>query len=131
MTPSHDVRVTQRVPLEEVETLLSGGARAAVAFAGADGPECLPVVLRRGDDGMRFGVRFEALMLGAPPTRVTLVVDDGTFWFELRAAVWRGSAVPETTAAIDGMDVGGLRWFQLESSSVIAWDYGLLHEEPA
>ena len=49
------LRVTQRVPLADVEDLFSRPARAAVAWAGPAGPECVPVVAER-DGGIRIGL---------------------------------------------------------------------------
>lgn len=111
--------VTQRVTLAEVDDLLAGPARACVAYVGPDGPECEPVVVRR-DDGIRVGFLPAAAPPGAPE-RAVLVIDDGAYWFELRAAVWRGTLAP------DGDD-DGLVWFRLDADRFTAWDYGQLRE---
>lgn len=66
--------MTQRVPLADVEDLFSRPARAAVAWAGPAGPECVPVVAER-DGGIRIGLYPGAIR--ATGARVVLVVDDG------------------------------------------------------
>lgn len=131
MSPSDSaVRVTQRVSLTDVEDLLSAPARAAVAYAGPDGPECVPVVVRR-DGGIRIGVYQDAVDTLGAPDRVVLVIDDGAYWFELRAAVWRGTVAPERTGGRDRSDDDGLVWFRLDPLRFVAWDYGQLREDPA
>lgn len=123
-------RVTQRVPLVDVDDLLSRPARAAVAYVGPGGPECVPVVLRRGD-GIRIGMNPDAVPAPGAPERVVLIVDDGRWWFELRAAVWRGTVAPEVDDRAGRSGGDGLVWFRLDPARVVAWDYGQLHEEPA
>lgn len=125
-----DVRVTQRVPLAEVEDLLSGPARAAVAYAGPDGPECVPVVVQR-DGGIRIGAYPGAVATIGAPERVVLVIDDGADWFELRAAVWRSTVAPEGTGGSERPDDEGFIWFRLDPLRFVAWDYGRLREVPA
>lgn len=80
--------------LADVEDLLSRPARAAIAYVGPDGPECAPVVVRR-DEAIRIGMDPGAVPTTGAPERVVLVVDDGGYWFDLRAAVWRGVVAPE------------------------------------
>ncbi len=122
-------RVTQRVRLEEVEAALLREGRAAVALVGPEGPECIPVVVR-GDGDLYIGLYPDALPAAGWPDRVVLVVDDGRYWFDLRAAVWRGTVTPvdEDRASASGAD--GLVWLRLQPRRVVAWDYGRLREEP-
>jgi len=123
-------RVTQRVSFADVEDLLSRPARAAVAYAGPDGPECVPVVVRR-DGGIRIGLYPDAVATTGAPERVALVTDDGAYWFELRAAVWRGTVAPEGDHGNDWSGDEGLVWFRLDPLRFVAWDYGRLREDPA
>jgi hypothetical protein len=130
MTEDGAVRpVTQRVPAEDNEDLVSGGARAAIATAGPDGPDCVPVVVRR-EGGIRVGIDPEMVPPDQRRGRVVLVADGGGYWFELRAAVWRGALVPEDDDGTAPSD-DGLVWFRLETRRVVAWDYGRLREDPA
>jgi hypothetical protein len=120
-------RVTQRVSLAEIEEVLPEHARAAVAFAGPDGPECVPVLVRR-DGEFHIGLYPDALSTAGLPDRVVLVVDDGHYWFELRAAVWRGTVTfADEDRAAPGDD--GLVWLRFRQLRVVAWDYARLREE--
>lgn len=119
-------RVTQRVSLGDVEDLLTRPARAAIAYTGSDGPECLPVVVST-DGGMRIGVHPDHYPADGLPDRLVLLVDDGGYWFELRAAVWRGAVEPDA----DRTGEADLVWLRFEPRRFAAWDYGQLHEETA
>jgi hypothetical protein len=99
-----------------------------VAYAGPDGPECVPVVVRC-DEGIRVGLDPDLLLTTGAPERVVLVVDDGAYWFELRAAVWRGTVAPEGDEDRSGRSGDGLVWFRLDPLRCVAWDYGRLREE--
>jgi hypothetical protein len=126
----HPGRVSQRVPLAEIAEVLPQHTRAAVAFAGPDGPECVPVVTRR-DADLLIGLNRCALSTAALPDRVVLVVDAGHYWFELRAAVWRGTVKLADEGSTDASGDDGLVWLRLHPRRVVAWDYGRLHEESA
>lgn len=120
--------MTQRVDVARVDDLLERPARAALAFLRAGHVEPLPVTYRRRDGRHLVGLPPGA----APPEeargRAVLVLDDGRYWFELRAATLRGRLVP--VAAPAGLPVA-LAWLELVPERIVAWDYGLLHEEPA
>jgi hypothetical protein len=130
MTTDRDrPRVTQRVPVADVDDLLTRPARAAIAYVGPDGPECVPVVVRR-DGAIHIGTNGDAVPATDVPERVVLLADDGRWWFQLRAAVWRGTVAPEGDR--DGPpDRDGVVWFRLDPVRTVAWDFGSLHEEPA
>src|SRR5262249_60626927 len=56
------------VSLGDVEDLLSRPARAAIAYAGPNGPECVPVVVRR-DGSVRIGVHSDTVLTTGTPRR--------------------------------------------------------------
>lgn len=120
-------RVTQRVVVDEVADLVTRAPRAAIAFAGDDGPQILPVALRVDGEMMSLGVDRGAVPEGGLPSQVTLVSDDGRFWFELRAVVWRGVAASAPEAG-GTTDEERLTWYRFEPRRVAAWDYSRLHE---
>jgi hypothetical protein len=55
-------------------------------------------------------------------------VDQGHFWWELRAVLARGALM--TSERPDSSGASDLAWFELEADRVTAWDYGSLREEP-
>jgi hypothetical protein len=64
------------------------------------------------------------------PDRIVLLVDDGRYWFELRAAVWRGTVRAEHEEPAGASAGDELVWFRFEPRRVAAWDYGQLREDP-
>jgi hypothetical protein len=125
--------VTQRVPIEGLADLDSRPRRAALAFVDERGPVGVPALVRHVDGRLLVGVARDEVPSDPPPRRAALVVDDGWYWFELRAIVRRGTlddvdAGPGREAAQAGDEV---RWFAFATTSGIAWDYGRLHEERA
>jgi hypothetical protein len=117
-------RVTQRVAAEEVADLVALPRRAALAFARAGSAVPLPVRYRRNGERIAIGLARESL--GGPvPERGVLVVDDGSWWFELRAVTWRGRL--EATTPPAGEDQG-LLWLEFVPEREVAWNYGALHE---
>jgi hypothetical protein len=130
--------VTQRVALAALGDLDAAPGRAALAFADERGPVVVPAAVRPVEDRLMVGIERRELPDGPSPQRATLVLDDGQYWFELRAIVRRGTVEPmedggedaatEVTDGGDGHDP--LVWLAFSTTSAIAWDYGRLHEEP-
>jgi hypothetical protein len=78
---------------------------------------------------MAIGLSVDALPATGFPDRVVLVVDEGAYWFDLRAAVWRGTVTERTVGPVSAGD-DSLVWFHFEPLHFAGWDYGRLHEEP-
>jgi hypothetical protein len=120
--------VTQRVDPSDLDDLLGRPPRAAIAFADGARVETVPVAYRRHGGRHWIGVGPEDLPAAGAPERAVLLVDDGRYWFELRAVTLRGRLVaapqPPPASASD------LVWLELVPEHVVAWDYGTLHEEP-
>jgi len=125
MGPEQSGRVTQRVAAEDLTHLDDDPPRAAIAFATDAGPECLPVVIRHADGETHVGLHPASVPPDWPPARAVLLVDDGRYWFELRAIVRRGTLEPTT-----GSEPSTLTWTRFAPHHEVAWDYGTLHEEP-
>jgi hypothetical protein len=91
--------------------------------------EALPVLFRRHGDQLWVGVARES----APPAssfgRAVLVLDDGHYWFELRAHTWRGRIEVAADAPFGAAD--DVVWLRFVPSGAVAWDYGALREEPS
>jgi len=120
-------RVTQRVDLSQVEDLLERAPRAAIAFLRGARVEPVAVAHLRSDGRSWVGVMPEALPREGPPDGVVLLLDDGRYWFELRAVTLRGRLVAATQPP-PGADVR-LVWLEFVPDHVVAWNYGTLHEE--
>lgn len=118
-------RITQRVEPEPLADRLIGHGRAAVAFDEAGAVTALPARVRRRDGRLWVGVPRESVPPSAGLDRVTVLLDDGEFWFELRAVNWRGRLT--AAAAPDGRE--DLAWFVFTPRRATAWDYATLHEE--
>jgi hypothetical protein len=120
-------RVTQRVDPTHVADLLERPPRAAIAFARDATVEPVPVSYRRSDGRSWLGVSRETLPGEQLPERATLLLDDGRYWFELRAVTLRGRLTAATQPPPGGD--GRLLWLEFVPDHVVAWDYGTLHEE--
>lgn len=121
--------ISPRVDPAPLADALIAGARAAIAFDCNGEVEAVPVLCRIEGDRLWIGVARES----APPAssfgRVVLVLDDGRYWFELRAHTWRGRI-----EAVDGAPSGAtddIVWLCFIPSGAIAWNYGALREEPS
>jgi hypothetical protein len=121
-------RATNRVPADSLRELLEEARTGALAHVDAAGAaQALPVAFRWRDGRYLVGLpRAGALAPGAP---VALSVDDGWYWWDLRAVLVRG-ALAATEGPPDAASGADLAWFELVPRAVTAWDYGRLHEEP-
>lgn len=119
-------RVTRNVPPTSVHDLLERPARACIAFAGGAGPFDQPVVLMW--DGERYivGVPAEAQLQPAEDQEVVLLVDEGVYFFDLRALYVRGQAHSVPTPA---NAPAGYVWYEVLPLKTVAWDYGMLRED--
>jgi hypothetical protein len=101
--------------------LTSDPPRATVAFADGDAVQLLPAkIVDRGSVHV-FGIVPD----GSPDLsgrEVVLVMDGGSYWFELRGMSVRGVA---TRVEPGG---GRLHWYTIAPSRVIAWDYATIRE---
>lgn len=111
--------VTNRIPFDEAADLVSS-ARACISFVVAGRPRVEPAVVRR--DGSRFLVGVAAdSVVATDAGEASLVIDEGVYFFDLRAISVRG--VPSPAAApVDS----GLCWIELEPTKLTCWDYGRL-----
>ncbi len=93
--------------------MLERAPRVCLAFAGVDGPRVYPVKLAF--KAGRCQVYLPALKMDALPPEAVLLVDEGVYYFDLRAIYIRGALQP-----------AGEGWFELVPTRTVAWDYGLL-----
>jgi len=119
-------RVTQRVDPERLGDLLERPLRAAIATVRRGEPDPAPVAYRRSEGRCFVGVERALLPPEGEGAQVVLLLDDGRYWFELRAVTIRGRL--EAAAQPRGGDPQ-LVWLEVVPDRAVAWDYGSLHEE--
>lgn len=118
-------RVTRNIDPDDARDLLEGSARACIAFACDHGPQAQPVALVWRDDRYLVGVTEGVPCRPDPGCEVVLLVDEGIYFFDLRAIYIRGRVRPvEAPEAAPA----GHTWFEVVPLKVVAWDYGTLHE---
>ena len=120
-------RVTQRVDPDALVDLLERPARAAIAFPRGASVEPVPVAYLRSEGHDLVGLGREWLPPEGAPERAVLLLDDGRYWFELRAVTMRGRLGP-SSAPPPGSEPHFV-WFEFTPDRTVAWDYGALREE--
>lgn len=118
-------RIVQRV--DPARLALAPHARAAIAFDRDGVVEALPVLYRSRNEQHWIGVARDAMPEPGALARAVLVLDDGSYWFELRGVTWRGRVDPAPAEAADAPD--DVVWLSFVPIGAVAWDYGTLHEE--
>jgi hypothetical protein len=120
-------RVTRDVHPDSVHDLIERVPRASIAFMDGGRLEAAPVAYIFAGGHHWIGTPGAGAMQVRPHARVTLVIDEGWYWFELRAIRIRGTAMPAARPPEGGSP--NLEWFQIAPARITAWDYGTLHEE--
>jgi len=118
-------QITRNIDLNAARDLLERVPRACIAFAHDDGPRAQPVALVWHDNRYRVGIPQTTDLQPDSGQEVVLLVDEGVYFFDLRAIYIRGHVQP-TEAPTDGPS--GYTWFELLPIKTVAWDYGTLHE---
>ncbi len=118
-------RVTRNIDPANARDLLERAPRACIAFAGEYGPQAQPVTLAWQADRYRIGIPASSNQLPHPGQEIVLLVDEGVYFFDLRAIYLRGRVQP---AEAPTMAPAGQAWYEVVPSTIVAWDYGALHE---
>ena len=121
-------RVTRDVEPAAIRQLLGDPPRATLAFLAAEAIELLPARARCDAGVYLFGV-FPDAAPDLARREVLLVIDDGMYWFQLRAISVRGVA-----RRVDSPESGAARrlaWYAIEHHRVLGWDYGAIRERGA
>ena len=118
-------RVTRNIELDEARPILEGGARASLGFALAGEPMLEPVAFVHRDGRYLAAMSSTARTRPRPGDEVVLLIDDGIYFFDLRAVYVRGRIEPLPSE--DRPQDGGF-WFEVEPTKVVAWDYGRMRE---
>ncbi len=118
-------KITRNIDLVDARDLLERIPRACVSFACDHGPQTLPVVFVWHDGHYLIGLPTNAKHLPGPNQEIVLLIDEGVYFFDLRAIYIRGHAkLAEAPAGA----VAGCTWFEVAPLKTVAWDYGTLHE---
>lgn len=119
-------RVTRNIAPDRARDLLERAPRACIAFAGDRGPQAQPVVLLWRDNRYLVGIPDHADQRPDPGHEVVLLVDEGVYFFDLRAIYIRGQVLPVDSPA---EAPAGHTWIEVVPLKAVAWDYGMLREE--
>jgi hypothetical protein len=118
-------RVTRDIHLDQARDLLERVPRACLAYACDDGPLAQPVELKWQAERYFVGVPEKARQQPVAGQEAVLLVDEGVYFFTLRAIYIRGAVQPAETPK-DAP--AGHIWFELFPLKTVAWDYGMLRE---
>jgi len=98
-----------------------------MAFASGNGPQAQPIAFLWQAGCYLVGIPENADHLPNPGDEVVFLIDEGLYFFDLRAIYIRGHVkpipVPEDAPV-------GHTWFGVEPIKTVAWDYGMLREVP-
>jgi hypothetical protein len=118
-------KVTRNIDLDSAQDLLERVPRACICFASDQGPQAQPIVMLWRQGRYLAGIPKDA---GSRPNNgqeAVLLIDDGIYYFDLRAVYIRGQVKP--AEAPDGAPTG-CTWLEVVPLKVVAWDYGMLRE---
>jgi hypothetical protein len=117
--------VTRDVDPDRMRDLLERVPRACLSFASDHGPIVQPVGLLWHETRCRVSILGEADDQPFPGQEVVLLVDEGIYYFDLRAIYIRGQV---KTAEAPPDAPTGRKWFEVVPIKTVAWDYGTLRE---
>ncbi len=118
-------QVTRDIDPASARDLLDRVPRACICFASEQGPQAQPIVLVWQDGRYLAGISVEA---DRPPSfgqEVVLLIDEGIYYFDLRAIYIRGQ-VKQASAPRDAPS--SRTWFEVVPLKTVAWDYGMFRE---
>jgi nitroimidazol reductase NimA-like FMN-containing flavoprotein (pyridoxamine 5'-phosphate oxidase superfamily) len=118
-------RVTRDIDPVDAQDLLERVPRACLAFAYDHGPYAQPIAFVWLDGRYLAGIPETTNLQPAVDQEVVLLVDEGVYFFDLRAIYIRGRVKPAETP--NGA-LAGRTWFEVLPLKTVAWDYGTLRE---
>lgn len=119
--------MTRDVEVEHNVDLLCRPSRACLAFDADGAVTTVPAALLFHEGRYWAGIP-EAAEAPEADSEVVLLVDDGYWFFDLRAVFVRGRAVPGD--APPRGKPSGMTWCEVPPELVVAWDYGTLRAGP-
>lgn len=118
-------QVTRDIDPKDARDLLERVPRARLAFAHGHGPMAVPVAFVWSDDRYLVGIAKASAYQPEPGQEVALLIDEGVYYFDLRAIYIRGQA--RQVEAPPGAQEN-CQWFEVHVSKAVAWDYGSMRE---
>ncbi len=114
-------RVTRDIELKAAADLRARVPRACLAYAAGDGLANLPVKVIWHDERTLVALPADMELPPHNNQEAVLLIDEGIYYFQLRAIYLRGSLqIVESPAG----ETGNYSWYELIPSRVAAWDYG-------
>lgn len=118
-------QVTRNIDPSRARDLLERVPRACLSFASNHGPQAQPIVLVYHDGRYLAGIPQDADCQPGSGQEVVLLVDEGIYYFDLRAIYIRGPIKPAEAPA--DAPTGSI-WFEVTPLKTVAWDYGTFRE---
>jgi len=118
-------QITRNIDLDSARDLLERVPRACITFAHDNVPQAQPVAFVWHNHRYFVGIPETAHHHPDSGQEIVLLVDEGVYFFNLRAIYIRGHAQP---AEAPPGSYAGHSWFDLVPLKTVAWDYGTLHE---
>jgi|WetSurMetagenome_2_1015567.scaffolds.fasta_scaffold296220_3 hypothetical protein len=115
---------TRDIDPADAQDLLERVPRACLAFASHRGPELIPVRLTWTGGRYHISIPENDGPLPDSGQEVVLLVDEGIYYFQLRAIYIRGQVHPAEAPRVAARG----HWFEIIPTKIVAWDYGTLHE---
>lgn len=118
-------QVTRNIDPGSAQDLLERVPRACLSFACSDGPQAQPVAFQWRDGRYLVGIQTGERYQPGTGQEAVLLIDEGSYYFDLRAIYIRGQTRPIRTPP-DAR--AGCAWFEVVPLKIVAWDYGMLRE---
>jgi hypothetical protein len=116
---------SRSVDPDSMRDLRERAPRACIAFATDQGPQAQPVISIWQEGRYLVGIPEHAKRLPRADQEAVLLIDEGVYYFELRALYIRGRL--QLAEALMDVSTGHI-WFELVPTKTVAWDYGTLRE---
>lgn len=118
-------QVTRNINPDSAHDLLEQVPRACLTFAQDGAPQAQPITLLWQDQRYLVGIPQTADHQPESDQEAVLLVDEGVYFFDLRAIYIRGHVTP---IEVPDNAPDGFTWFELIPAKTIAWDYGSMRE---
>ncbi len=116
-------QVTRNIDPASARDLLERVPRACICFAGDHGPQAQPVIMLWFEGRYLVGFPEDAACQPSPGQEAVLLIDEGIYYFDLRAIYIRGQVRPaEVPPNVPSSQI----WFEVVAAKTVAWDYGMM-----